>query len=883
MSAVDINMQVAISNMRALMSQGVTYSMSGSRTGTDGTADCSGAVYASLNKAGASLPIGNTETMFVDLPNIGFSKTSGARQYGDIFIWGVQGASSGEAGHTGIFLDADKIIHCNYGSNGVSIDSYNAVRVNAGSPPEAIYRSGKTQTPTGDATSIENTTENMDNAGEIEEYSYIGDKLCIKGWHFASNATKESSGGDPGGGGSSTPGSVDWNSMQSRAQFFVSICTELGIPKNTALALAANAYAESALDPSALEPMEASGAQGHGYFQWSYPSNWGDVPNHMSRSYADAKFQINFAKSVPGQWINVGYGSWGQFWSGQQDPSYLTAAWLMSWERPAQVTDRWTPFTQAVDVNALDFGTSKSESKTRASNEYAKEIMEIYDATTDKLLKTVDVELKYRKDKMEENPNVQGVQWSGIDFCINFEHDNPFYVKFVRLNNDGSKQTLNLQVIFFPHSSSRSEIGHNYCNDDYFKIICTDKNGKHQFVNKILGGVSWSIRANEIPSCSFTVPITEAEKFDGFMDVRVVIYKKVFDGIVKQITLDKDNETATIDLDHKIAEWDFRQIPENYTVKNRTFPDVFSQSPFLYSTDWYVDCDAKAHKEKINYAFSRQGHLEALTKACELSDSIWWRVGTNHDRYVEIGEFGQKKNYMLSESGQTERHIKIIDDVSIEKQFDNVFNVLTAYGEKSDSSQASLTLRDAYLDQQRKGKSLIDGFPIVILNPTVNNEQKNYYTNITKIASNNSLEYAILDEFSINLEQAKMIEKTMSMNDIAPFEQDGDTISDEERAAQSMIVYKAGVKLMRSSGRRREAITVNIGELPCDLNVLDRIYFDYNNSLELFDGCSRYCKKIYQKSDDFYITGIETTFDENLIETNRLTISKELYHNGDSY
>ncbi len=106
---------------------------------------------------------------------------------------------------------------------------------------------------------------------------------------------------------------------------------------------------------------------------------------------------------------------------------------------------------------------------------------------------------------------------------------------------------------------------------------------------------------------------------------------------------------------------------------------------------------------------------------------------TNHDRYVEIGEFGQKKNYILSERGQTERHLKIIDDVSIEKQFDNVFNVLTAYGEKSDSSQASLTLRDAYLDQQRKGKSLIDGFPIVILNPTVNNEQKNYYTNITKL------------------------------------------------------------------------------------------------------------------------------------------------------
>ncbi|MFT1715511.1 hypothetical protein, partial [Vibrio cholerae] len=93
-----------------------------------------------------------------------------------------------------------------------------------------------------------------DNSGEIEEYSYIGDKLCVKGWHFASDPTKSNSGDDTGGGGGgNTGGTVDWNSMQSRAQFFMNICSDLGISKNAALALAANAYAESSLDPSALE------------------------------------------------------------------------------------------------------------------------------------------------------------------------------------------------------------------------------------------------------------------------------------------------------------------------------------------------------------------------------------------------------------------------------------------------------------------------------------------------------------------------------------------------------------------------------------------------------------------------------------------------------
>lgn len=253
-----------------------------------------------------------------------------------------------------------------------------------------------------------------------------------------------------------------------------------------------------------------------------------------------------------------------------------------------------------------------------------------------------------------------------------------------------------------------------------------------------------------------------------------------------------------------------------------------------------------------------------------------------YDRYLEIGAFGEKKNYIISEIGQTERHLKLIGAPSITKEFDHVFNVCTVYGEKSDSSQASLTLREAYLDQQQQGHDIIDGFPIVILNATANKEQKNYYTNITKIASNNSLEFAILDEYSVNLEQGKIIEKTVSMNDVAPFEDDNETISDEERAQQSMIAYKAAVKQLKSA-RRRDVIKVPIGKLPNDINVLDRIYFDYRNTIILFDKCSRYCKKVYEASDDFYITQIDVNFDENLVETNTLTLSKELIHNANNY
>lgn len=52
-----VNMDVAIDYMIQLQQKGVTYSMAGSRTGADGTADCSGAVYAALVKGEESLMI----------------------------------------------------------------------------------------------------------------------------------------------------------------------------------------------------------------------------------------------------------------------------------------------------------------------------------------------------------------------------------------------------------------------------------------------------------------------------------------------------------------------------------------------------------------------------------------------------------------------------------------------------------------------------------------------------------------------------------------------------------------------------------------------------------------------------------------------------------
>ncbi|MBL1223743.1 peptidoglycan amidohydrolase family protein [Enterococcus sp. BWR-S5] len=123
----------------------VTYSMN-SRLGPS-SYDCSSAVYFALI-AGGFLPagtMGNTDSLFKHLEANGWQKLPEVNDYidaqrGDIFIWGVRGQSGGAAGHTGIFVDKDNIIHCNYGYNGITVNNHDQIWNYNNGPANTIYR-----------------------------------------------------------------------------------------------------------------------------------------------------------------------------------------------------------------------------------------------------------------------------------------------------------------------------------------------------------------------------------------------------------------------------------------------------------------------------------------------------------------------------------------------------------------------------------------------------------------------------------------------------------------------------------------------------------------------------------------------------------------------
>ena len=305
--------------------------------------------------------------------------------------------------------------------------------------------------------------------------------------------------------------------------------------------------------------------------------------------------------------------------------------------------------------------------------------------------------------------------------------------------------------------------------------------------------------------------------------------------------------------------------------------DIYADMNFAYP-GWKLNMTDKAKDSTIDYVYSRQNKLEALTKTMELTDDLFWRVGFTRDRVMDIGEMGEKKDYIISTKPSGPKNIRIIKEPTVEHVFDQVVNVATVYSEKSDTGMSSMTLREVYNDPDLQ----IEGFPVVILRANVNNERdyKEYSEQYPKLAPNNELEYAVIDEESIAMEAGHLIETTFAFNDLAPFAEEVDDetkeITDEDRIKAAKTAYEAAVRKLKLA-RRRVKIKVMTEELPADILVGDRVRFIYDNSLYITDACSSYMKKILSFDDWFYLTRIETDIDITGAEVNTVTLEKHLH------
>ena len=300
--------------------------------------------------------------------------------------------------------------------------------------------------------------------------------------------------------------------------------------------------------------------------------------------------------------------------------------------------------------------------------------------------------------------------------------------------------------------------------------------------------------------------------------------------------------------------------------------DIYNDKNFAYP-GWQIDMEDGVGDTMIDYVYSRQNKLEALTQTMELTSDLWWRVGLWNEKRIEIGKFGEIKPYTFSTKPSGESNIRIISEPTIDYDFENVVNVATVYSDKSDGGMASLTLREVYMDTTLQQ----DGFPVVILHANVNNERDytKYITQYPKLAPNNEIEYAVIDEASIALESGTVIEGTYSFNDLSPFELETATITDTKRIEAARTVYEAVIKKLIQA-RRSYNVQITTEPIPCDLEVGDKVRFLYDNKIWKMDACSSYWKKILAYDDYFYVTAITYDYDQYGNLTNQVTLTKWL-------
>ncbi|WP_416470201.1 lytic exoenzyme target recognition domain-containing protein [Streptococcus thermophilus] len=184
----------------------ITYSMYGSRDGSDGTGDCSGIMSRVLKEAGIAIQgLPSTVTLGQQLANNGFYRVSINQDWdaltGDIILmsWGADMSTSGGAGgHVGVMMDSVNFISCDYstqGAVGQAINTYPWNDYYAANNPNYIevwrYADNATQTNNQANTTVIPQEKAYYEANEVKYvhgiYQIKCDYLCPIGFNYFEN------------------------------------------------------------------------------------------------------------------------------------------------------------------------------------------------------------------------------------------------------------------------------------------------------------------------------------------------------------------------------------------------------------------------------------------------------------------------------------------------------------------------------------------------------------------------------------------------------------------------------------------------------------------------------------------------------------------------
>lgn len=396
-----------------------------------------------------------------------------------------------------------------------------------------------------------------------------------------------------------------------------------------------------------------------------------------------------------------------------------------------------------------------------------------------------------------------------------------------------------------------------------------------------LGEISVEFSMMEVPAIQLTLPIRYSKLISGNTHIVLQTDDWKYEGYAGDKSNDFNNMTVTVKTSHVIGRLGKRTLPTNVTVKARSVVSAVEQALGYWSNEAHKDdllndfkikyLDDYAEKNLIEYEFSNETFLEFLTKVCEKTTSLYWRVNRYDPYLIEFGIFGIKKDVLINEYN----HLVSLD--SVEENYEDTINIAVAMSDKSDSGASSLTLRDIF----HNPRFMLEGFPVIKTGNKVNSQRSYDYPQLPVFAPEIiGDEFAVMDTEGIALEAGELYWGTVTDNDTQSIAKDNKEITDADRLKATEQLYRTAIRRLKNS--RRKIIYSMTIEPITERRVQpgDRVMFVLNAGVWELTACTKYYEKILKESSWFFVTKLTDTY-SNGTHLQKVELSKFLHSDRD--
>ena len=347
--------------------------------------------------------------------------------------------------------------------------------------------------------------------------------------------------------------------------------------------------------------------------------------------------------------------------------------------------------------------------------------------------------------------------------------------------------------------------------------------------DKLLSEVSISYEVSRIPTLAFVLPLDCNQFiFNHRCEIQLEIGCVMFCGLINQSSIKYNNNTIELTAEHILAEFKYSYLPENLAMKQVSLYDLYNLNDFGRDL-WNIGFSDGTNNYLIEYLFSNQDKLSAIGDILKQFENLEYRIPVNNGcRYLEYFDYTKstKPTTILDE--------RLVYSIEKYSKYDNVVNQVKVTAGNVGNGTAQMTLRHFLLNP-----SLIDPNYPVTISPTTPNTDEIYNPlhDDIKTGANDDFEYLCTDITSLGLENGEIYQGRYNLNDFYPIPDQGEIITDNDRSEMYLKIYEATKRFLRMK-RRSISYTISYGELPCDLQVGDKVSLTIDNKVVKLSNCN---------------------------------------------